>query len=106
MLIIDDEKDFCLLLKTYFSRKNHEVYFANSLADGLQVLQNIHPDVVFLDNNLPDGLGWDKALYIAEKYPDLQLNLISANHTNRQLSPNFKIWEKPITFSELDKYIR
>lgn len=107
VLIIDDETDFCLLLQSFFSRKNYDVHMSNSLEDGMDALKNGHPDIVFLDNNLPDGLGWEKAEYIMENYPYLQLNLISAYHYDvpkGDKNSSFRIWEKPINLAELNRY--
>ena len=110
VLIIDDETDFCLLLKSYFSRLQYDVTVAHRLQDGMQLLQKDTPDIVFLDNNLPDGFGWDKTDFILTNFPSLQLNLISAYHydkpkTSRSLKTSFlKIWEKPINLKELGKF--
>jgi two-component system OmpR family response regulator len=105
ILIIDDEADFCLLLRSYFTRRKYEVYFSYSLTQGLQLLDTIKPDVVFLDNNLPDGSGWDMAEEIKSKFPGIELNLISAYrheppHCN--LSGVY-LWEKPVQLNELSK---
>ena len=40
--------------------------------------QEVVPDILFLDNNLPDGIGWEKAAGLIEQYPGLQVHLISA----------------------------
>ena len=105
ILIIDDEADFCLLLRSYFTRRKYEVYFSYSLTQGLQMLDTVHPDVVFLDNNLPDGSGWDVAEEIKSKFPGIELNLISAY---RHDPPNcnmsgIHVWEKPMQLNELSK---
>src|SRR5688500_6843667 len=103
ILIIDDEVDLCLLMKAYLSRKNYEVYYFHALAYGLAQIPRTHPDILFLDNNLPDGLGWDKAAALLEQYPSVQLHLISAYHPNApelQGSSSFKVWEKPITLKD------
>jgi len=108
VLIIDDETDFCLLLKNYFIRKNYEVHISHTLSEGMHVLDDIHPDIIFLDNNLPDGLGWEKTEYIIEKYANTQLNLISAYQYSSMLTskfPSIKIWEKPISINELNSYL-
>ncbi|MBC7904847.1 MAG: response regulator [Gemmatimonadaceae bacterium] len=107
VLIIDDETDFCLLLQSFFSRKNYEVHLSNSLEAGMDALQRAKPDIVFLDNNLPDGLGWEKAEFILEQFPYLQLNLISAYHYDVPKSDgtaSFRIWEKPINLAELNRH--
>jgi two-component system OmpR family response regulator len=108
VLIIDDEADFCLLLKNYFIKKNYEVHISHTLKDGMRSLETIQPDIIFLDNNLPDGLGWEKTEYILEKHAHTQLNLISAYHYNPSLLtkfPSVKVWEKPISLNELNKYL-
>src|SRR6476620_9202348 len=78
VLIIDDEVDLCLLMKTYFLRKNSEVYIAHTLSDGISRLDELIPDYLFIDYNLPDGLGWDKLPDLYQKYPDTQFHLIRA----------------------------
>lgn len=108
VLIIDDETDFCLLLKNYFMKKNYEVHISHTLKEGMFSLENIQPDIVFLDNNLPDGLGWEKTEYILENHAKARLNLISAYHYNPSLLskfPGVRIWEKPISLNELNKYL-
>ena len=109
VLIIDDEIDFCLLLKAYLSKLRYEVYYSNSLTEGVEQAKKINPSIIFLDNNLPDGLGWELAVYFLEHYPEAQLNLISAYHPelpNVKVTPSLKIWEKPISLTDLEKYLK
>lgn len=108
VLIIDDETDFCLLIKNYFVKKNYEVHISHTLKEGLDSLELFKPDILFLDNNLPDGLGWEKTEYISKRYPNLRINLISAYHYNPAISKQFtsiRIWEKPISMSDLNQYL-
>ena len=48
ILIIDDDRDLCLLLKIYFLRKNYEVTIVYSFCDALPLAKGIQPDIVFL----------------------------------------------------------
>jgi two-component system, OmpR family, response regulator len=108
MLIIDDETDFCLLMKNYFSRKNFEVHISHTLEEGMKNIDSIRPDIVFLDNNLPDGLGWEKTEYIIQHYPNTQINLISAFQYDHRFSNKYtsvKIWEKPISLTDLNTFL-
>ncbi|MFI5124261.1 MAG: response regulator [Chitinophagales bacterium] len=108
VLIIDDETDFCLLIKNYFVKKNYEVFVSHTLKDGMDCLEKINPDILFLDNNLPDGLGWEKTEYIRMRYPHIRINLISAFQYNPDVfkqNASIKIWEKPISLSELNQYL-
>ncbi len=108
VLIIDDEIDLCLLLKSYFIRKNYEVYLSHTLEDGVSFLKTLHPNILFLDNNLPDGVGWNIAPDIAQQYPDIHINMISAFHPATPQMPanaRYSIIEKPISFADLDKQL-
>ena len=109
ILIIDDEKDLCLLLKSYLMQKKHDVYIANLLKEGLEKALEIHPDVIFLDNNLPDGQGWDKTEWLQLNVPLVQIILMSAF---KSLPTHFDevnrvhILEKPVSFSTLDRALQ
>ena len=107
ILIIDDEVDLCMLLKKYLLRKNYEVYIAHTLHDGMNRLNEIVPDYLFIDYNLPDGLGWDKLPDMYKRFPHIHYHLISAF---RPIMPadldgcKLTIWEKPISLKALDNF--
>lgn len=103
ILIIDDEKDFGELMKTFFSKRNYKVFTASSIAEGLKLLEKEKPDHVFLDNNLPDGLGWGKTEYILLHYPQTQLHLISVLDVPKTSATSFHILYKPTLTEELPK---
>lgn len=104
ILIIDDEEDYCQIMKHYFEVKNYEVSVANTLMDGLNLLEQIKPDILFLDNNLPDGEGWDHIDEIILKNPFLHIHLISAYKSRNQVAAesNIWVWEKPISLQKFD----
>jgi DNA-binding response OmpR family regulator len=103
ILIVDDERDFGVLMKSFFIKKSYEVFLAYSIAEGMDILEKEKPDYVFLDNNLPDGLGWEKTEYILHQYPQSQLHLISANEVPKTSSSAFFILYKPAIQEELIK---
>lgn len=109
VLIIDDEVDFCTLMKFYLSKKNCDVTISHTLHDGLGLLHDKIPDIVILDNNLPDGLGWPAAKNIFDVAPDVHLFLISANKygnkPDHQLG-KMDVVEKPISISQIDKFLK
>ena len=114
VLIIDDEVDFCLLMQFYLSKKNCEVSFSHTLKDGLGSIRNKTPDIVILDNNLPDGLGWPAAKNILDAAPEVHLFLISANKPSNKDDINndninnghFHVVEKPISISQIDNFLQ
>ena len=110
IVIIDDEEDLCHLMKTYFLELNHDVFLANTLRSGLLLIKEVSPDVVFIDNNLPDGLGWEKMAYLMEEYPDCKINLISAYDylppdLKKRESHTVNILEKPLRLNTLKDYL-
>ena len=58
ILIIDDEQDLCHLLKIILLKDKFLIDCAYSLTDAGQKLL-LQPQIIFLDNNLPDGTGLD-----------------------------------------------
>ena len=105
VLIIDDEVDFCLIMKGYFLRKNFEVFLAYTLQSGLFLIDEAKPDILFLDNNLPDGQGWKYVDQIVEKNPHLEVYMISAHQSKSSFSSpnkNIVVLEKPISLQNLN----
>ncbi len=113
MLIIDDEVDFCLLMQFYLTKRNCDVQISHTLRDGLGYVEQSNPDIVILDNNLPDGLGWPAAKDIMEVIPNVHLFLISANKPTNSLNDkgddphsNLHIVEKPISITQIDNFLK
>lgn len=107
VLIIDDEVDLCILMKSYFLRKNYEVYIAHTLVDGMHRMNEVTPDYLFIDYNLPDGLGWDKLPEMYRKLPNTHFHLISAFQPTMPSDldgSKLTIWEKPISLKALDHF--
>ncbi len=105
ILIIDDEEDFCMIMKSYFERKGMDVSLAFNLSDGLDSIKENNPDILFLDNNLPDGEGWTKTVDIVKENPSLKINLVSAYKEKTHEYDNFSnvfVWEKPISIRKLE----
>lgn len=104
VLFVDDEMDFCLLMKNFFTKKNYDVFLAYTLKDGLDQMQSVQPDILFLDNNLPDGKGWEHVDTIVEKNPHMRLYLASAHYKGEAIFGNYPqvtVWEKPLSMSLL-----
>lgn len=78
-LIIDDETDICYLLSRLLKQKNYETSFVNTLTAANDALKAEHPEIIFLDNHLPDGLGLNYLLYIKENYPKSKIVMITAH---------------------------
>ncbi|RZM11298.1 MAG: hybrid sensor histidine kinase/response regulator [Pedobacter sp.] len=52
VLIADDEVDLCLLMKTYFLRKNYEVYISHSCDEVIIKAKELQPDFIFISKDI------------------------------------------------------
>ena len=78
ILIVDDEADICLLLSGLLRRLGYQPTCANFIEDGRQCLNSQQFDAIFLDLNLPDGLGFDLLPFIKEGQREAKVIMISA----------------------------
>jgi DNA-binding response OmpR family regulator len=85
ILVVDDERSICKLLKQVLEEKGYEIEFAHTGAEALEKLRKSTPDMVILDVMLPDTTGWQilktmKTSETTKKIPALMLtqkNLVS-----------------------------
>lgn len=106
VLIIEDEIELCELLKNYFLRKQYDVHVSYTLNEGISALNSLYPDIVLLDNNLPDGTGWKKGPEIFSHHPDVHIIFISGYHPMLNAMPenaHYSVIEKPISINNLEQ---
>lgn len=80
-LIIDDEIEICFLLSSILRQKKLNTNFANTLREGMDILIRENPQLVFIDNNLPDGKGSNFIPLIKEYDPKITIVMITAYDT-------------------------
>ena len=90
VLIIDDERDICFLLSSLLKKKKIESRVVNSLRDAASMLENNDPEIIFLDNHLPDGLGVNFVSYIKRFHPKAKIIMITAHDTAADKKKAFK----------------
>lgn len=78
ILIIDDEEKIRTLLARIMTLEGYEVFQASDLKKGLKRLEEQDIDVVICDVKLPDGSGVDITKVIKDKYPCLEIILLTA----------------------------
>ena len=110
ILIIDDEEDICYFLSRNLGKKNYQTSFAHSIAEAEKKIANEKPDIVFLDNHLPDGYGIHNISKWLDKLPDMKIVVLSAHD-----SPDVKakaynsgasyFLSKPFTITEINNVL-
>ena len=78
VLIIDDEEKLRTLLSKIISLEGFEVLQAGDGKKALQKLETTNIDVVICDVKLPDGNGVELAKTIKDKYPLIEIILLTA----------------------------
>lgn len=78
VLIIDDEEKIRTLLSKIISLEGFEVLQASDIKSGLKRLETADIDVVICDVKLPDGSGVEASKIIKEKYPAIEIILLTA----------------------------
>ena len=64
ILVVDDEPYIPVLLRRFLSGKGAQVYTALNAREALRLFPNVRPDLVILDDSLPDMNGWQVCLHI------------------------------------------
>jgi DNA-binding response OmpR family regulator len=66
IVIIEDERDLGILIHNFLAKQleinTHRsiIKVATTITEGLKLVYELNPDLVFVDNNLPDGKGIDE----------------------------------------------
>ena len=77
ILIIDDDRDMCLLLKRFLTRHGYEVLEAYNGKKALELLETTEPSLVMCDFRLEDMEGNVLLGKIKERYPHLPVIIIT-----------------------------
>ncbi len=116
-LVVDDERDIELLFLQQFRKEIRsgavELVFAFSGQDAIGILDSSQPpDVVYVfsDINMPGMTGLELLEIINQKYPKIQVSMISAygdgeNHKKALASGAKEFFTKPIDFNRLKQEI-
>ena len=112
IVIIEDEVDLGILIQKFLLRQvkakspDTTVKVATTISDGLTYVNELKPQWVFLDNNLPDGKGINEIETI--KALGIRIVMMSAMSNLREeaLKKGADYFlDKPISFVEITKII-
>lgn len=106
ILIIEDDVSFCLMMKTFLTKKGFEVFNAFSFKEATTILNDQQLDLVLTDVRLPDSDGIEILKYIKEVNPAIQVILMTG-YTDIKTAVNvmkmgaFDYVSKPINSDEI-----
>src|SRR5688572_30868711 len=77
ILIIDDDRDMCLLLKRFLSKHGYDVSEVYSGKKALEMAEEFKPDLVMCDFRLEDMDGNTVLIKMKEKFPSVPFIIIT-----------------------------
>lgn len=78
ILLVDDAIFFRSKVRTFLEEHNYLVIEAENANQALEVYEKEHPDLVFLDVNMPGMDGLTLLKIIMEKYPSAKVVMLTA----------------------------
>lgn len=106
ILIIEDDVSFCLMIKTFLTKKGFEVYTAFTFKEAEVLLNEQKIDLVLTDVRLPDSDGIEILQYIKKTDPTIQVILMTG-YTDIKTAVNvmklgaFDYIAKPVNSDEI-----
>lgn len=90
ILIIDDDKDICLILSKFLSKNDYSVDTAHNGEEGLQLLRNTQYTLVLCDYRLPDQTGVEMLRKIKLLQPTVAVIIITGYSDVRTAVETFR----------------
>lgn len=111
-LIVDDDPDFCTLLREMLKWRGFEVSVAYSASDAFSSLGRVHPEIMLVDIQMPevDGLELIRRIRSDQSFAKIPIIVITATAIremlleSREAGADFFL-TKPLSFLELDQTI-
>jgi DNA-binding NtrC family response regulator len=107
ILLVEDDSALAQILSMHFGDAGHEVYHADTLARARELLRDKQPDLMILDQGLPDGKGYDFLCSLQAQDSNAAVIMMTAEH-DLELAISaiqagaFDFVHKPIKTGELD----
>lgn len=83
ILVIDDSATIRKLVDTHLSSAGYEIFLAPTAEDGLRLAEEVRPDLILLDHQLPGTTGYEVCLQLSES-PNLQMIPVVVSSTLRK----------------------
>ncbi|MCK4436817.1 response regulator [bacterium] len=110
ILIVDDKINVCETIKYLFKDKGHEVIYALTGKDGLDMFEVEKPDVVILDMRLGDMSGLEVLERIKDIDPSCRVIVLTGSYSENNRRQSFKLGadhylSKPFSIDTLNNVV-
>jgi two-component system response regulator AtoC len=80
ILIVEDETALAQMLAMHFEDEGHEVFHASCLREARELEPRHQPDLILMDQGLPDGKGYDLLCEFQEQDSPATMIMMTAEH--------------------------
>lgn len=80
VLVVDDDKNICELLKLYLQKEGFETFFAYDGSEAVTCAKEKNPDIIVLDVMMPVINGWE-ACKLIRQFSDVPIIMLTALDT-------------------------
>ncbi len=110
ILVVDDEVEACNVLEEFLSSKGHEVYTALDGPTAISKVQEVKPQIVFLDMIMPGMGGMDVLREIKKLDPDVTVIMVTVVTDHEQAKKTLELGAydyitKPVDLNYLENVI-
>lgn len=84
VLLVDDEKDFLEPISFWLESKGYSVILANNGQQAIELLKSSHPDIIFLDINMPVMDGIEALVRIRKFNKEIPVILLTAHGDSKK----------------------
>jgi DNA-binding NtrC family response regulator len=111
ILVVDDEPNILEVIQSFLESEGYEVRTAESGASVFSYLDGDDTNIVLLDIRMPDIDGLQCLRYIKEKYPTIEVVMMSGFATLQMARKSLEIGafdylRKPLSFNHLKEVIQ
>jgi len=110
ILICDDDEEILLICAHILEKQGYEIHTSQHCNDILEIVKEISPDLILMDNRIPDsgGIIASQTLKKHEEFRHIPIVYFSANSDIKELATTAgadAFLPKPFELSQLEKVI-
>ena len=102
VLLVDDEADFTQPLSFWLKSKGYDVIVASGGQEGINLVRQDCPNIMFLDLNMPGIDGVETLRRIREFNPEIPVIIISAYLDDKRITQTHKLGISGVFYKEKD----
>lgn len=111
ILLVEDDSALAQMLRLHFEEAGHEVFHAPNLKLARALISEKQPDLVIMDQGLPDGKGIDLLVSLEQEGRDMAIVMMTAEHDLELAiaaiqAGAFDFVHKPISTEELEHTVK